>query len=83
MIYIVIGPSCSGKSTFVVNSFIKGKNAKETKDILTLCETDACFLVGKWFDSRRVKGLDRISRAQIPLIVEQVKKLIPKIRILY
>lgn len=78
MIYIVIGPSCSGKSTFVVNSFIKGKNAKETKDILTLCETDACFLIGKWFDSRRVKGLDRISRAQIPLIVEQVKKLIRK-----
>lgn len=78
MIYIVIGPSCSGKSTFVVNSFIKGKSAKETKDILTLCETDTCFLVGKWFDSRRVKGLDRISRAQIPLIVEQVKKLIPR-----
>lgn len=78
MIYIVIGPSCSGKSTFVVNSFIKGKNAKETKDILTLCETDTCFLIGKWFDSRRVKGLDRISRAQIPLITKQVKKLIPK-----
>lgn len=78
MIYIVIGPSCSGKSTFVVNSFIKGKNAKEVKDILTLCETDTCFLVGKWFDSRRVKGLDRISRAQIPLIIKQVKKLIPK-----
>lgn len=78
MIYIVIGPSCSGKSTFVVNSFIKGKNAKEIKDILTLCETDTCFLIGKWFDSRRVKGLDRISRAQIPLITKQVKKLIPK-----
>ena len=78
MIYIVIGPSCGGKSTFVVNSFIKGQNAKETKDILTLCETDTCFLIGKWFDSRRVKGLDRISRAQIPLIIEQVKKLIPK-----
>lgn len=74
MIYIVIGPSCSGKSTFVVNSFIRGENTKENKDIITYCETDTCFLIGKWFDPRRVKGLDRISRAQIPLIVDQVKK---------
>ncbi|MCD8018420.1 MAG: hypothetical protein LUF92_02195 [Clostridiales bacterium] len=35
-------------------------------------------MVGKWFDERRVKGLDRISRAQIPKITEQVKRLIPK-----
>lgn len=77
MIYVIIGPSCSGKSTLVVNTFIKGHECKEFKDVLPVCETESAFLVGKWFDKRRVKGLDRISRAEIPKIIDQVKRLLP------
>lgn len=78
MIYVIIGPSCGGKSTLVMNSFIRGRECREFRDLLTVCETDTTFLIGKWFVEQRVKGLDRISRAEIPKIADQVKRLIPK-----
>lgn len=78
MIYIILGPSCSGKSTLVVNTWMKGSECREFKDILTVLETEKAYLIGKWLCDTRVKGLDRISRKQIPLIVKQVKRLIGK-----
>lgn len=78
MIYIILGPSCSGKSTLVVNTWMKGSECREFKDVLTVLETEKAYLIGKWLCDTRVKGLDRISRKQIPLIVKQVKRLIGK-----
>lgn len=78
MIYIIVGPSCAEKTSFIMNTWLKGKQRKDLNDLMMLCETDEAFLLGNWSAEVRSKGLDRISRKQISLIPEQVKRLIGK-----
>ena len=78
MIYIIVGPSCAGKTSFIMNTWLKGKQRKDLNDLMMLCETDEAFLLGNWSAEVRSKWLDRISRKQISLIPEQVKRLIGK-----
>ena len=47
MIYLIVGASCSGKTSFTYNSFLKGKEFTQTKDILDYCETNDTILLGK------------------------------------
>lgn len=75
MIYLIIGPSCAGKSSFVKNSFLKGKAKMEFRDMMPITETDDCFLVGRFGSENRTVGTDRVSRADIPKFFEQTKKL--------
>ena len=75
MIYLIIGGSCAGKSQFVKNSFLKGKPFKEYKDLVTICETDTDFMLGKYNLDIRQTGTDRISRKDIPLFFDQIKRL--------
>lgn len=78
MIYLIIGPSCAGKSSFTVNTFIRDQKCREYKDLITVCENDSCFLIGKYLVDNRTKGTDRVYRKDIPKILDQVKRLIPK-----
>lgn len=79
MIHLVIGPSCAGKTSFVVNQFIHGQRMTEFRDMITVTECEDCFLIGKYIvEGSRTKGTDRVSRKDIPKIGEQVLKLIPK-----
>ena len=76
MIYLIIGPSCSGKTQIVTNSFIK--NSCETvcyKDIIKVTKTDNAYLIGDYTVDKKVRGTDRISRNQLKLIVPQIIKL--------
>lgn len=78
-IHIVVGGFCSGKSSFVRNSFIKGRTPKTRKDILPLTEFPDCIILGKYDtpEEGRRFGTDCISRSQINDILPQIKKLIP------
>ena len=81
MVYIIIGPSCAGKSAFVSNSFIRGRtDYKQYKDIVDITEFDDCILVGKYFiedsdiNKSRRQGTDNIARQYINLIKDEIEK---------
>ena len=78
MIYLIIGGSCCGKTSFVKNTWLKGKNFQTKKDILYYVETDEAIIIGKYsnIDGRERSGTDTISRSQVGLIGEQVKRLL-------
>lgn len=78
MIYLIIGGSCCGKTSFVKNTWLKGHSFENKKDILPYVETKSVFLLGKYnnIEGRERAGSDTISRSQISLIVKQVKNLL-------
>lgn len=78
MIYIIVGGSHAGKSQLVYNTWLKGKQFKEYKDILTICETDECFVIGPYSGVERRKGTDKVARKDIPRFFDQIKRLMPK-----
>jgi hypothetical protein len=73
MIYLVIGPSCSGKTQFVTNSFIKS-DSRCIKDLIKITVTDTSILIGDYTTNNKVRGTDRISRSQLKLIAPQIIK---------
>ena len=78
MIYIVIGGSCCGKTSFVKNTWLNGKGLEPKRDILSYVETDEAIVLGKYsnIDGRERSGTDTISRSQVRFIGAQVEKLI-------
>lgn len=78
MIYLIIGPSCSGKSTFIKNTWIRNSKIKEEgKQILPYTIVDDAILLGKYFydsDTRTVGG-DRVERLAWEKIVEWIKTI--------
>lgn len=77
MIYLIIGGSCCGKTSFVKNTWLKGKVFEIKKYILTYVETENAIILGKYsnINERERSGTDTISRSQVSLIGEQVKRL--------
>lgn len=77
MIFVIIGGSCCGKTSFAKNTWLKNKEIKVKKDILYYTETDDVILIGKYsnIDGRERSGTDTISRSQIHLLSEQVGRL--------
>ncbi len=75
MIYLVIGPSCAGKTQFVTNTWIKGSNIELKKDLIKYCETDRSLLIGDWTINAKVRGTDKIARQQYKLIAPQIIRL--------
>lgn len=78
MVYLIIGPSCAGKTSYTVNTFIHGQKIREYRDLIPVSECDNCLLIGKYITSNRTKGTDRVSRKDIPKISEQVLRLVPQ-----
>lgn len=75
-VIIVIGASCSGKSSFTYNTYVKGKDYKTIRDLMPITETDDYYLIGKFDADKRRKGSDTINRHDIPLMIEQIERLI-------
>lgn len=75
MIYLIIGPSCAGKTYFTINSFCQ-KIEKVYKDIVYLTETKENILFGRYDLEKRAKGTDNIARSDIPKIFDQIKKIL-------
>lgn len=76
MIYIVIGSTCSGKSTLVKNTFIRNREPVLKRDLIPYCELDDCILIGNYLTGKRRVGTDMISKSQLGLMGQQVKNLI-------
>lgn len=76
MIYLIVGASCSGKTSFTYNSFLKNKEFVQLKDILDYCETNDTILLGKWDKEGRTKGSDTVNRMDIPLINPWISKML-------
>ena len=76
MIYIIVGPSHAGKTSFTVNSFIHNQECKFYKDIVGVTECDTCYLIGNYCIDKRAKGSDTIARQEVKLIYNQIKKLL-------
>lgn len=76
-IYIIIGASCAGKSSLTRNTWIRGREFKQYKDIVWVSELDDCFLIGKYdYPNRNRHGSDTISKADIKKILPQIEKII-------
>lgn len=75
MIYIIIGPSHAGKTSFTVNSFLKGE-AKYYKDLVGITECDSAFLIGNYLLDKRARGSDTIARQEVSRIPEQILRLV-------
>ncbi len=76
MIYIVVGASCSGKTSFTKNSFVEGRDNKEFKDLIVVTENDSYYLIGSYLQDKRTLGSDTIMRKDIPIIYDQVLNLV-------
>lgn len=78
MIWLIIGPSCAGKTQFVTNSFIGNSKLVCTKDIIKVTESDTSYLIGDWTLNAKVRGTDKIARQHLKLIAPQIEKLMSK-----
>lgn len=79
MIWLIIGPSCAGKTQFVTNSFIKDSTMKCSKaEYIKVTETDNYYLIGNWDLATKVRGTDKIPRNQYKLIVPQIEALLKR-----
>lgn len=76
MIYLIVGASCSGKTSFTYNSFLKGNEFSNNKNILDYCETQDTILLGKWDKEGRTKGSDTINRKDISLINSWIEEML-------
>lgn len=75
MIYLVIGASCSGKSSFVKKMFIKNNELAVYKDITWLTETEDTILFGKYTNNieRERCGIDTIAyQEQGQVVINQL-----------
>lgn len=76
MIYLIVGGSCAGKSSFVKNTWVKDKKGEMKKDILPYFETENAILIGIFDEEKgRRIGTDRINRHDIPQFLPQILKL--------
>lgn len=76
MVYLIVGGSCAGKSSFVKNRWVKEKSGEMKKDILPYFETEDAFLIGIYDEEKgRRIGTDRINRTEIPKFFSQIVKL--------
>jgi len=76
MIYLILGGTNCGKTSFVMNSFLNKKDVVEQRDLIDLTYSGNNVLFGSYDREGRRKGLDTIGRTHIPLIIEQIKKVL-------
>jgi len=77
MIYIIVGGSCAGKTSFVVNSFIGDSEVEVVKDIVTISRCGNNILLGDYGrKGTRTKGTDTIGRQDINKIYDEIDKLV-------
>ena len=78
-VYLIIGCSHSGKSSYVKNTFIRGRECVSSRDLMLLTEFDDCILIGR-YDAGvgRRGGTDSVERKQVGLFGQQIVKLLSR-----
>lgn len=75
-VYVVIGISHSGKSSFVRNTFIRGRVPELKRDLMPYSELDDCCLIGRYdTGEKRRDGTDSIERKMVGVLAQQVMNL--------
>lgn len=74
MIYLVIGPSCAGKTQFVSNSWMTD-DCTVKKDLIKYTECKDAYLIGDYTINAKVRGTDKVARQHYKLIAPQIIKL--------
>lgn len=79
MVYVVIGNSHSGKSSFVRNTWIRGREFVLNRDLMPYSELDDVILIGRYdTGDKRRDGTDSTERKQVGNYAEQILRLLPK-----
>ena len=76
MIYLIVGGSRAGKTTFVENSFLRGHENTEHDDLFTYTENEKYIIFGSYNRDDRRKGTDTTSRRDIKQYFDQIERLI-------
>ena len=78
-VVVVIGGSHAGKSSFVRNTFVRGRTGELQRDLMPYTELDDCILIGRYdTGERRRDGTDSVERKQVGNFAQQVLNLLPK-----
>ena len=78
-VVVVIGASHAGKSSFVRNTFVRGRVGELNRDLMPYTELDDCILIGRYdTGERRRDGTDSVERKQVGNFAQQVLNLLPK-----
>lgn len=78
-VVIVIGGSHAGKSSFVRNTFVRGRVGELQRDLMPYTELDDCILIGRYdTGEKRRDGTDSVERKQVGNFAQQVLNLLPK-----
>ena len=75
MIYVIVGPSHAGKTSFTMNSFMQGDEVTYSKDIVGVTKCGDNYLIGNYLVEKRAKGSDTVARQEVKFIADQVIKL--------
>ena len=78
-VVVVIGASHAGKSSFVRNTFARGRVGEIKRDLMPYTEFDDCILIGRYdTGEKRRDGTDSVERKQVGNFAQQVLNLLPK-----
>ena len=78
-VVVIIGGSHAGKSSFVRNSFVRGRAGELNRDLMPYTEFDDCILIGRYdTGEKRRDGTDSVERKQVGNFAQQVLNLLPK-----
>ena len=78
-VVVVIGGSHAGKSSFVRNTFVRGRVGELQRDLMPYTELDDCILIGRYdTGEKRRDGTDSMERKQVGNFAQQVLNLLPK-----
>jgi hypothetical protein len=78
-VVVIIGGSHAGKSSFVRNSFVRGRIGELQRDLMPYTEFDDCILIGRYdTGEKRRDGTDSVERKQVGNFAQQVMNLLPK-----
>lgn len=78
-VVIVIGASHAGKSSFVRNSFVRGRVGELQRDLMPYTELDDCIIIGRYdTGEKRRDGTDSVERKQVGNFAQQILNLLPK-----
>ena len=78
MIYVIIGQSGAGKTTFVRDRFIRATDPVVVEDIIPYTKCNGFCLIGKYGTGERTEGTDTLAYNAKDKIKRQIKKLIEK-----
>ena len=82
-VVVIIGGSHSGKSSFVRNTFVRGRTGDLNRDLMSYTEFDDCILIGRYdTGEKRRDGTDSVERKQVGNFAQQVMNLLPKNKII-